>query len=150
VHTSSAAGFAGNIGQANYSSAKIAVLGLSSVVNLEAARYGVRSNVVSPSARTRLALSAPGTDELVKPPEDEKDFDRFDPANVSPLIGWLAEANCQAAAQIFHLIGNKLMVMAMPGIIHELETEGRWTLEALDRELSSKLVPPVDVARFIT
>jgi NAD(P)-dependent dehydrogenase (short-subunit alcohol dehydrogenase family) len=51
IHTTSVAAFAGNLGQANYSAAKIAVLALSRVVSLEAGKYGVRSNAVSPSAR---------------------------------------------------------------------------------------------------
>jgi len=54
IHTTSVAAFAGSLGQANYSAAKAAVLALSRVVSLEAGRYGVRSNAVSPSARTRI------------------------------------------------------------------------------------------------
>ena len=54
VHTSSIAGYLGSFGQANYSAAKLAVVALSRVIQLEGARYGVRSNAVSPSARTRL------------------------------------------------------------------------------------------------
>ena len=57
VHTTSLAGLVGSFGQANYASAKLGVVGLSRVVAMEGAKYGVRSNAVSPSARTRIETS---------------------------------------------------------------------------------------------
>src|SRR5262249_10844196 len=53
IHTTSVAAFAGNFGQANYTAAKLGIIGLSRVTALEGQRYGIRSNAVSPSARTR-------------------------------------------------------------------------------------------------
>jgi NAD(P)-dependent dehydrogenase (short-subunit alcohol dehydrogenase family) len=149
VHTSSIAGLAGNFGQANYSSAKLAVVALSRVVTLEGAAYGVRSNAVSPSARTRLALSTPGLGDEVAPPGDPNAFDFFAPANVSPLIGWLAEERCPANAQVFHIGGNRLISMRVAEIIHDLKTEGRWTPEALDEQLSGRLVEQTGLQFFI-
>jgi len=143
IHTTSVAAFVGNLGQANYSAAKIAVLALSRVVSLEAARYGVRSNAVSPSARTRITTGSEDT------PTPEGPFDEMDPANVSPLIGWLAERDCPADAQIFHLSGNRLLVLAMPQIVHELRAEGRWTREGLQRVLPSRLVAPVPLEVYL-
>jgi NAD(P)-dependent dehydrogenase (short-subunit alcohol dehydrogenase family) len=148
VCTSSVAGFVGNFGQANYSAAKAGVIALSRVVSLEGKKIGVRGNAVSPSARTRLAQSTPGSDEILAPPSDPSDFDHLDPANVSPLIGWLAEANCPADAQVFHLIGRYLYVVKIPEIAHTLIAEGRWTPEALDRELAGRLVEPMPIDRF--
>ncbi len=150
IHTSSVAGYAGNFGQANYASAKLGLVALSQVVVLEAGRYGVRSNVVSPSARTRLATTVAGTEQLFAPPVDPNAFDPWDPANVSPLVGWLAEQDCPATGQIFHIKGDKLFVLSMPPIVHTLTTDGRWTSEALDRELSNHLVQPPDVSVFFT
>jgi len=149
IHTSSLAGLVGNFGQANYSSVKLAVIALSRVVALEYGRYGVRSNAVSPSARTRLALSTPGAEEHVQPPRPGE-FDRLDPANVSPLIAWLAQADCPATSQVFHVGGNQIYVLAMSSIVHRLETDGRWTLDALDRELPGRLVQPLGLEGFLT
>jgi NAD(P)-dependent dehydrogenase (short-subunit alcohol dehydrogenase family) len=148
VMTSSIAGLAGNFGQAAYSSAKAAVLGLSSVVRLEGEKYGVRSNVVSPGARTRLGVSAPGAEEELAPPEEG--FDPYHPANVSPLIAWLADVNCPANGQVFHTAGSRIVVSAMPPIEEELFTEGRWTLDQLDAELPSKLVAPMGLDRWLS
>ena len=109
VHTTSASGLAGNFGQANYGSAKLGILGLSRIAVIELHKYGVRSNAVSPAARTRLSLTIPGADQQLKAPDDEDAFDPFDPANVSPLIGWLAQADCPATGQVFHVIGDPVV-----------------------------------------
>jgi NAD(P)-dependent dehydrogenase (short-subunit alcohol dehydrogenase family) len=148
IHTSSLAGLIGNFGQTNYASAKLAVVAFSRVVAMEYGRYGVRSNAVSPSARTRLALSVPGAEaEMQLPPPDV--FDPLDPGNVSPIIAWLAQADCPATSQIFHIGGNRLFVFTMPSIAARLETRGRWTLEALDRELPARLVRPMELSDVI-
>ncbi len=148
IHTSSLSGLIGNFGQANYASAKLAVVALSRVVALEGGRFGVRSNAVSPSARTRLSLSTPGAEESLKPARSGE-FDPLDPANVSPLIVWLAQAECPATSQVFHVYGNQIFVMSMPPIVHRLRTNGRWTVDALDRELPGKLVRPLELDDFI-
>lgn len=149
IHTSSLAGYIGNYGQANYAAAKLAVVALSRVASMEGAAIGVRSNVVSPSARSRLSLGTPASSDIVKPPKDPQRFDYFDPDNVSPLIAWLAAADCPATAQLYHIGGNDLYVFAMPAVTHHLRADRRWTLAALDRELSSRLVSPADVTAFL-
>jgi len=149
IHTTSVAAFAGSFGQANYTAAKLGVIGLSRVTALEGHRYGIRSNAVSPSARTRIGLETPDAAESLKAPERSETFDRFDPANVSPLVAWLADANCTATSQIFHIYANRLIVLGLPPIIHDLKTEGRWTLEALDRELPGRCVSPPRISDFL-
>jgi NAD(P)-dependent dehydrogenase (short-subunit alcohol dehydrogenase family) len=146
IHTSSISGYVGSFGQANYSAAKLAVVALSRVISHEVGKYGVRSNVVSPGARTRITMTVPGADEFFAVPDDG--FDEWDPGNVSPLIGWLATADCPADGQCFHIQGNKLFVMEMMPVAHRLETEGRWTLDALDEILPSKLTTPPKSEQF--
>ena len=151
IHTTSAAAFAGSFGQANYAAAKMAVLALSRTVSLEGSRHGVRSNAVSPSARTRITagVDEPSGGQAATPATGPVPFDDADPANVSPLVGWLAERDCPADAQIFHISGDRLLVLAMPSIMHELRTSGRWTAAALDRELRGRLVTPASVAYYL-
>jgi NAD(P)-dependent dehydrogenase (short-subunit alcohol dehydrogenase family) len=140
IHTSSLAGIAGNFGQAGYSAAKLGVVALSRVVALEGERIGVRSNAVSPSARTRLAGG---------PEPRPGEFDARDPANVSPLVAWLAEAECPANAQFYQVYGSRLLVLSMPTIVHDLRTDGRWTPEALDAALASRQVAHLRVEELL-
>jgi len=148
ITTSSAAGLAGNFGQAAYSSAKAAVIALAAVVRLEGARYGVRANVVSPGARTRLSLSTPGAEDELAALNGA--FDEFDPANVSPVIAWLADARCPANGQVLHVIGSRVVVTSMPEPRHELVTQGRWSLEQLDEQLTPRLIDPAPMDVWFT
>jgi NAD(P)-dependent dehydrogenase (short-subunit alcohol dehydrogenase family) len=141
VCTTSIAGFAGNYGQASYSTAKAGLVAFSRVVALEGERYGVRANAVSPSARTRLETS-------LKPPATGV-FDTFDPANVSPLIAWLARADCPASSQIFQIYGNRLKVLSMATIVHDLRTESRWTTTQIDEALRSCLIEPCSLSYYV-
>lgn len=79
VHTSSAAGLFGNVGQSAYASAKMAIVGLSRTLALEGAPHGITSNVIAPLARTRLSVDALGPLAA-----------RLDPAAVSALVVHLA------------------------------------------------------------
>ena len=141
IHTTSLAGLVGNFGQANYAAAKLGIVGLSRVVALEGAKYGVRSNAVSPSARTRIETS-------LKPPPAGV-FDVFDPANVSPLVAWLALPDCPATGQVFQAYGNRIEVVTHSAIAVDVHTEGRWTLEAIDRALAGRLPPPPKLGDFV-
>ncbi len=145
IHTSSVSGYAGNYGQANYASAKLAVCALSQVVMLEAGRYGVRSNVVSPGARTRLSLSTPGSEERYRAPDDPEVFDPLSPANVSPLVAWLAAADCPATGQLFHCDSNRVLVTSLPRVRELRQTDGQWTLAALDEALADALQAPANL-----
>jgi NAD(P)-dependent dehydrogenase (short-subunit alcohol dehydrogenase family) len=140
VNTTSVAAFAGNFGQGAYAAAKLGIVGLSRVAALEGARYGVRSNAISPSARTRL-------EDSIAPANEP--FDLFDPANVSPLVGWLAEADCPATAQIFQIYGDRLTIVAMPTPVHKLTNDGRWTPEAIGVALENCLLTPPGITDFV-
>ena len=50
----STSGLIGNFGQANYSAAKLGIVGLSKSIALDMARFGVRSNCIAPFAWSRM------------------------------------------------------------------------------------------------
>jgi NAD(P)-dependent dehydrogenase (short-subunit alcohol dehydrogenase family) len=150
IHTSSISGLLGNFGQGNYAAAKLGIVALSRVAALEGEGYGVRSNAVAPSARTRLAIDGtPGGATMFSPPTNTSDFDAWDPGNVSPLIGWLAAESCPVTSQIFHVIGRCIRIFSMPSVVHEFYRDERWTLEALDAQLSQAMLKPVAMNELI-
>ncbi|MGD9713429.1 MAG: SDR family NAD(P)-dependent oxidoreductase [Thermomicrobiales bacterium] len=91
ISISSAAGLFGNFGQANYGAAKMGLIGMTRVIALESARYGIRANVVAPIAAT--AMSAGILDD-----EWER---RLRPDLVSPIVAYLAHERCDANGEIF-------------------------------------------------
>src|SRR4051812_18826429 len=105
INTSSTSGLLGNPGQTNYGAAKAGIGSFSIICAKELARYGVRSNCISPAARTRLTEATPGLGEIVKAPDDAETFDVWDPANVSPVVAYLATADCPFNGETFYVQG---------------------------------------------
>jgi NAD(P)-dependent dehydrogenase (short-subunit alcohol dehydrogenase family) len=139
INTSSSSGLFGNPGQANYGTAKAGIAGLTIIAAAELGRYGVRVNAISPAARTRLIESTPGLPEVLAPPEGEDRFDDWDPANVAPLVSWLAKADCTVTGRVFAVRGGT--IQPMTGWSHEegIAKNGRWTVAELDQALPTAL-----------
>lgn len=137
IHTSSTSGLLGNPGQTNYGAAKAGIGSFSIICAQELARYGVRSNCIAPAARTRLTEATPGLGEVVAAPKDG--FDVWDPANVSPLVAYLATAGCDITGRTFFVQGGTVRVMEPWRMGERLEQDGRWSIEALGQQLPSIL-----------
>jgi NAD(P)-dependent dehydrogenase (short-subunit alcohol dehydrogenase family) len=70
VMTTSASGLFGNFGQANYSAAKMALVGLMNTLSIEGAKSNIRVNCLAPVAATQmLAGLGPAARLAVLPPE---------------------------------------------------------------------------------
>lgn len=105
VNTTSGAGLLGSIGQAAYSTAKAGLVGLTLVQAAELARYGITANAIAPAARTRMT-EAVFAQAMAKP---ESGFDPMDPANIAPLVVYLAsEASRAITGRVFELSGGRL------------------------------------------
>ena len=99
VNTSSGAGLMGSVGQGNYSAAKAGVVALTQVAAVEMARFGVKLNAIAPAARTPMT-EVVFAQTMAKP---ESGFDPMDPANVSPLVVWLASGDCEVTGRVFEV-----------------------------------------------
>ena len=124
INTSSTSGLLGNVGQGNYGSAKAGIASMTIIANIEMRKYGVRANAIAPAARTRLTAvtaSAPVPDA----------FDAGDPANVSPMVAYLAAADCPLNGQVYFVHGGRIQLM-QPWSLHEqIRADKRWTIAEL-------------------
>jgi|SRR5271165_4675163 len=100
VNTVSGAGLWGNVGQSAYGAAKAAIANLTVVTAMEAQRYGVAVNAISPLAASRM------TEELFA---DRTADPALDPARSSEVVAWLQSAESSwLTGQILRVDGPKL------------------------------------------
>jgi NAD(P)-dependent dehydrogenase (short-subunit alcohol dehydrogenase family) len=97
VLTSSIGGIYGNNRCVNYGVSKSGMIGLSNIAALEGEEFGVKSNVIVPSAVTRMAE---GLDISQYPP--------MDPELVSPAVAWLAHETCSVSGEMIAAIGGRI------------------------------------------
>jgi NAD(P)-dependent dehydrogenase (short-subunit alcohol dehydrogenase family) len=89
VVTSSPSGTYGNFGQANYSAAKMGLVGLARTISAEGAKFDVKANVISPNAATRMTEGLTGELGPYMAPE-----------KVSPVVAYLCHPSCTLAGEI--------------------------------------------------
>ncbi len=110
VFTTSAAGLYGNFGQANYSAAKLGIVGLAKTLAHEGAKYNIKSNVIAPIAKSRMT-------ETVMPPNM---LEKLLPEFVSPLVAYLCSDQCEESAQTYSVGGgyvSRVAIVEGAGII---------------------------------
>jgi NAD(P)-dependent dehydrogenase (short-subunit alcohol dehydrogenase family) len=125
-----------NAGQANYGSAKAAIAALTLIAAEELERYGVRVNAIAPIARTRLTLATPGMDSLMSEPEDGE-LDLFSPANISPLVAYLATEKCPVTGRVYAVQGGAISQLAGWHDVETIETDGPWLIDDIAARLPS-------------
>jgi NAD(P)-dependent dehydrogenase (short-subunit alcohol dehydrogenase family) len=145
INTSSGAGLQGSVGQSAYSAAKGGIATLTLVQAAELRRYGVTANAIAPSARTRMTETIFA--DMMKRPE--QGFDVMDPANVSPLIAWLAStASREVTGCVFEIAGGKISVADGWRTGPEIDKGARWNAAEVGDAVNALLeraVPPQKV-----
>jgi len=128
INTSSTSGLFGNVGQTNYGAAKMGIAALTIIGAAELGRYGVRVNAIAPAARTRLTQDLGGASSR---PVPAGEFDRMDPANVSPWVAYLATEGCPITGRSFLVYGGDVELFQPFAIVDKIHKDGRWSLEEL-------------------
>jgi NAD(P)-dependent dehydrogenase (short-subunit alcohol dehydrogenase family) len=130
INTASESGLFGNAGQANYAAAKAGIAALTIVLGRELGRYGVTANCIAPRARTRLTETVAGSEDFMAAKEGE--FDQWDPANIAPLVGFLAtDAAADVNGQVFIVWADHVYLMQGWGLAGEVNKGDRWTVSEL-------------------
>jgi NAD(P)-dependent dehydrogenase (short-subunit alcohol dehydrogenase family) len=94
----------------------------------------VKSNTIAPGARTRLTLATPGLDDIMKPREHA--FDPWDPANISPLVAYLASTDCVFTGETFLVQGGSVTMVESWARGAGVERDSKWTVSELAEALS--------------
>lgn len=134
IHFTSTSGLIGNIGQANYSAAKLGVVALSQSIALDMARVGVRSNCIAPFAWSRMTSSIPA--ETPEQQERVRRMQEMSADKIAPLVAYLAsDLSKDVTNQIFSVRKNEITLFSKPRPIRSMTKVEGWTVEAIADQL---------------
>jgi NAD(P)-dependent dehydrogenase (short-subunit alcohol dehydrogenase family) len=134
IHFTSTSGLIGNLGQANYSAAKLGIVGLSQSIAIDMERAGVRSNCIAPFAWSRMTASIPPSS-----PEEIARIERMKTMSadkIAPLVAFLAsDASRDVTNQIFAVRKNEIFLFSKPRPIRSMHRSEGWTAESIASDL---------------
>ena len=133
VNTSSEAGLAGPVGQANYGAAKAGITSLTLTAARGLGRYGVCANAIAPRARTAMTADVFGD----APELAEGEVDALSPDHVVNLVRFLSSPASQGVnGQLFIVYGPTVTLVAAPvAEKHFTAAAGAWSAANLDETL---------------
>ena len=130
LHMTSAAGLVGNIGQANYMAAKMGIAGLSRALAQDLQKYGIRSNCISPFARTRMLEGGRLTDEQRRARDLRTATWKVESIAVL-AVALASDSSRDISGQIFGARGGEVFVYSQPRPVRSVHKDGGWTPEGL-------------------
>ena len=144
VHMTSTSGLIGNLGQANYSAAKLGLTALSKSIALDLAKFNVRSNCIAPFAWSRMIGSIP-TDTPEQQARVAK-IQQMTPNKIAPLAVYLlSDAARDVNAQVFAVRNNEIFLMSQPRPLRSVHRSEGWTPEFIAEQgmpaLKASFVP---------
>ncbi len=120
--------FAGSVAQANYSAAKGGIVSLVRSTALGMYKYGVTSNCIAPTAKSRMSGAVPYGLEM------------GEPEDVAPLVSFLVGDKARdITGQVYSINGGSLGVYNQPEILNEVVKDGRWTVDELAERLEKEV-----------
>lgn len=151
VHLSSTSGLIGNMGQANYAAGKLGLVGLSKGIAIDMAAFRVRSNVIAPTAFTRMTESIPA-----KTPEQQQRAAQREviaPEKNAPLIVFLCSDLAQdISGQVFYSRKNEIILFNQLRPIQRAHLSSGWTPQLIAQHVVPafrKSFVPVDMTREV-
>ncbi|XP_044000994.1 peroxisomal multifunctional enzyme type 2 [Aphidius gifuensis] len=142
IFTSSNAALYGNFGQANYSAAKMGLIGLANTLSIEGQSSNISTNVIVPTAGSRLT-------EGIVPPDFWKELK---PELIAPIVLWLCHDDCQENGSIIESAlgwAGKCHIVRSNGVILRKNINDPVTLEAV-RDNWSSVTDMSNAQRFET
>ena len=141
INTASDAGLLGNAGQSNYGAAKAGIAAFTNIISMELKKYST-VNCIVPVARTRLTTDATPTMAEMMSKLDEKGFDVFEPANVAPLVVFLASDEAvKINGEVFRVVGDRIFSLIGWTTFKQIDNNGeRFTPQILAERIKNELL----------
>jgi len=131
LHMTSNSGLIGNMGQANYSAAKLGLVALSKSIALDMGRFGVRSNCLAPAAWSRMIGAIP-LDTPEQKARSEMMRTRLAPDKIAPLAVYLCSDRALAVnGQVFYVRGNELFLYRQMGPMRSVHRSEGWSPDTI-------------------
>src|SRR5580693_8086089 len=132
IMVSSTSGLLGNVGQANYGTAKFGIVALARIVAMENQAKGITANVICPSADTRMTRAVPTPKDPQAAALREERLRRSRADAIAPLCVFLAsEQASQVSGQVFHQRAAELSIYSHMRPLRTVHRQGGWTPELI-------------------
>ena len=130
ILTSSPSGLHGIFGQVNYGAAKAGMIGMMNALHLEGAKYNIKTNVLSPSAKTRM------TEDLGIP---EKILDQMTPEAITAAMLYLVSEDAPSRSIVSCAAGgySRAYVVETDGVYLPPESQTPEEIAKMWEEISS-------------